>query len=209
MTAAGQSRSSARDTEATTPPAKRARRSRGKNDRQAVALIPDQPYRAALIELIAERWTMVWQAVPAALAGDDIEGVHDVRVASRRLRAAMDVAVPCFPDDWYRRLHQTAKSITKSLGEVRDRDVLRASLAKERAASTRLERPGLDRIIQRIEAERRQSRVEMEAYLSQLLEGDLPAESRRRFGRIPPDADPVATNDGSGSDPRRILEAGR
>ncbi|MDQ3780613.1 MAG: CHAD domain-containing protein [Chloroflexota bacterium] len=209
MTAAGQRRPRARDTEATTPSAKRARRAKGKNDRQGVALNPDQPYRAALIELIAERWTMVWQAVPTALVGDDIEGVHDVRVASRRLRAAMDVAVPCFPDDWYRRLHQAAKSITKSLGEVRDRDVLLASLTKERAASTRLERPGLDRIIQRIEAERRQSRGEMEAYLSQLLESDLPAESRRRFGRIPPDADPVATNDGSGLDPRTSLDAAR
>ena len=37
------------------------------------------------------------EAVPVAIEGVDPEGVHDVRVASRRLRAAMDVAASAFP----------------------------------------------------------------------------------------------------------------
>ena len=93
-------------------------------------LDPHQSYESAMRELIARRWAAVWAAIPAAVAGEDIEGVHDVRVASRRLRAAMDVAVACFPAKWYAPLHRVAKEITGSLGEVRDCDVMIESLAK-------------------------------------------------------------------------------
>ncbi len=159
---------------------------RAKNARPGVALDPDQSYRVALKRLIAERWRVVWQTFPKALAGEGIGGVHDVRVASRRLRAAMDVAVSCFDDERYRDLHKTAKAITSSLGEVRDRD-----------AAPPLERPGLDRMIERIETERRAARVEMETYLSQLLESDVPAETRRRFGRSATKDDTDAASHGS------------
>ena len=89
-----------------------------------------------------------------ALAGEDIEGVHDVRVASRRLRAAMDVAAPVFPQRWYKALHRTAKEITGALGEVRDRDVLLEALRADREGAPLVERPGIDRIIDRVERER-------------------------------------------------------
>ena len=50
-----------------------------------------------------------------------------MRVASRRLRAAMDVA-RLLPGKWYSASHRTAKEITGALGEVRDRDVLLEAL---------------------------------------------------------------------------------
>ncbi len=145
-------------------------------------LDPHQSYHSAMGELIGQRWGDVWKALPGALAGDDIEGVHQVRVASRRLRAAMDVAVDCFPISWYRPLHEAAKAITGALGEVRDRDVLIAALIVERDAVSKLEQPGLDRLIERVERERHSSRREMEAFLAQLVEGGLPKEAVCRFG---------------------------
>lgn len=145
-------------------------------------LSPEMTYRDAMVTLIGERWGEVWKAVPVALQGDDPEGVHDVRVASRRLRAAMDVAVECFPKSWYRPLHRTAKDITGALGEVRDRDVLLEALAKERAEAAPPERPGIDRLIDRIERERVAARVEMEAFLTDLLASDVPRDVVARFG---------------------------
>jgi CHAD domain-containing protein len=140
--------------------------------------------------LIGERWGAVWAAMPAAIAGDDIEGVHDVRVASRRLRAAMDVAVACFPAGWYRPLHRGAKEITRSLGAVRDRDVQSAALTAERDAAAVAERPGIQRLIDRVEAERVEARGDMEAFVARLLASDLPSEVGRRFGPMaaPPSA---------------------
>jgi CHAD domain-containing protein len=132
--------------------------------------------------VIAERWEHVWQATPVAIEGSDPEGVHDVRVASRRLRAAMDVAADAFPAEWYRPLHKLAKQITRELGAVRDRDVLIASFEKERAAAPPEEWPGIDLVITRIEHERIEARQHMERFLKSLEETGAIKESRRRFG---------------------------
>lgn len=145
-------------------------------------------------DLIAQRWGDLWRAVPVALAGTDVEGVHDVRVASRRLRAAMDVATECFPEGWYRRLHATAKQITGALGEVRDRDVLLEFFAEEHLRAKREEWPGLDQLIANVDAERVTARAEMEAFLGGLLDGGVPEQTARRFGpaAAPPPVAPVA-----------------
>jgi len=54
---------------------------------------------------------------------DDIERVHDMRVATRRLRAAMEVFEPCFPAKRWRRALKRVKALADALGERRDRDV--------------------------------------------------------------------------------------
>lgn len=138
--------------------------------------------------LIGARWEEVWKAIPRAAEGADIEGVHDVRVASRRLRAAMDVAVPAFPASWYKPLHRAAKEITSELGAVRDRDVLIEYLTEAREEAPLNERPGIDRLIARIDRERTAAREEMEAFLVQLADKGLHDETRRRFPVAGPDS---------------------
>src|SRR5215218_1318565 len=135
----------------------------GRNDRD---LDPDDPFRDAMQELIAARFSAVWTALPVAAAGNDPEGVHDVRVASRRLRAAMDVAADSFPEPWYRGLHRSAKNITSELGEVRDRDVLLDFLSAERKKAPAQERVGIDRLIARVDAERATARDHMLTFLN-------------------------------------------
>jgi hypothetical protein len=149
----------------------------------------DGNFRETMQALIAERWRAVWDAIPGALEGTDIEGVHDVRVASRRLRAAMDVAAPAFPGKWYKRLHRTAKEITGALGEVRDRDVLLEALRADRSAAHLAEHPGIDRLIERADSERVAARADMERYLRLLLDGPLQSELERRFGSTEAPAD--------------------
>src|SRR5215207_9767928 len=139
-------------------------------------------FRATMSALIAERWQTVLAAIPVALAGTAIEGVHDVRVASRRLRAAMDTAAPAFPGKWYTPLHRIAKEITGALGEVRDRDVLLEALNEDRSTAPMAEHSGIDRLIDRVERERVAAREEMEHYLRQILDGPLQGEVQRRFG---------------------------
>lgn len=158
---------------------KRGRRSRPETEAE---LDPNQSFQTAMTTLIGERWGEVWRTIPAAMSGEDIEGVHDVRVASRRLRAAMDVAVDAFPAPWYEPLHRTAKEITGALGEVRDRDVLLEFLAEEHLRAPREEWPGLDELIERIEREQVTARAAMEAFLDAVLARDIVAETARRFG---------------------------
>ncbi|MCG9127570.1 CHAD domain-containing protein [Candidatus Poribacteria bacterium] len=53
-----------------------------------------------------------------------IEFVHDMRVASRRLRAAMDNFAVCFEQEKFKSLYKQVKIITQTMGSVRDLDVL-------------------------------------------------------------------------------------
>jgi len=144
---------------------------------------PDQDYCDAMRDAIATHWAAVWKAVPAVIASDEPEAVHKVRVASRRLRAAMDVAPACFPRKWYRPLHKTAKAITRALGEVRDRDVLLEALARERDGASDTARPGIDYLITGLKRERKQARKAMLRFLATLESERIPKETRRRFPR--------------------------
>ena len=65
-------------------------------------------------------------------AGEDIEYLHRMRVASRRLRAALPVFVSCFPQKKYARWLADIRRITRVLGDARDADVQIAALRKYR-----------------------------------------------------------------------------
>lgn len=66
----------------------------------------------------------------AALNWDDIEGVHDMRVASRRLRSAIRDFASYFRKHELRRMADDVKRLADALGDVRDRDVVIAGLEK-------------------------------------------------------------------------------
>ena len=161
---------------------------------------PDQQFRAAMRALIGARWRTLWKAIPAAIANEDPEGVHQVRVASRRLRAAMDVSSECFPDKWFRPLQKTAKEITSALGEVRDRDVQLEEFAKQRKRASADERLGIDRLTARIKSERTTAVEEMIRYLTALKDSDARNESKRRFAK---DDEPTRIRPNSGSKKKR------
>lgn len=55
--------------------------------------------------------------------GGDIEYIHRMRVASRRLRAALPLFAPCFPKKQYRLWISEVRKVTRALGEARDADV--------------------------------------------------------------------------------------
>ncbi|MFA4876581.1 MAG: CHAD domain-containing protein [Methanoregula sp.] len=75
----------------------------------------------------------------------DIEYIHRMRVASRRLRAALPLFRECFPKKQYRRWMQEIANITRALGEARDADVQIAYLQKQIKKSSsawKLRHPG-------------------------------------------------------------------
>ena len=61
---------------------------------------------------------------------EDIEYIHRMRVASRRLRAALPLFFPCFPEKQYTRWMKELTKITRALGDARDADVQIAFLQK-------------------------------------------------------------------------------
>jgi CHAD domain-containing protein len=64
--------------------------------------------------------------------GNDIEYLHRMRVASRRIRAALRIFRFCFPQKQYPKYTSDMRNITRALAQARDADVQIASLKKAR-----------------------------------------------------------------------------
>ena len=62
--------------------------------------------------------------------GEDIEHIHRMRVASRRLRAALPLFESCFPPVKFREWMVGLQKITRALGDARDTDVQIAFLLR-------------------------------------------------------------------------------
>jgi CHAD domain-containing protein len=71
----------------------------------------------------------------AALDWSDVEGVHDMRVASRRLRSALRDFLPYLRQRKLRHSKNDLKFIADALGSVRDEDVAIVALEKLAAAA--------------------------------------------------------------------------
>lgn len=95
----------------------------------------------------------------------DIERVHDMRVATRRLRAAIEVFRPCFPSGASKRALKEVKALADALGERRDRDVAIEALAGFAAAMPSPDRPGIGSLVQRFRQEQEQANAELAPYV--------------------------------------------
>src|SRR5581483_8998403 len=89
---------------------------------------------------------------PKVLRGDDLEAIHDLRVASRRLQQVLDLLYPETQDKEVRRLRRRIRLSRRALGEVRNCDVLLGLV---------------DRSLQRKSLARREAWSALERYLSE------------------------------------------
>src|SRR5215216_4552560 len=115
-----------------------------------IDVTPDEPYRRAGARIVRVRTRELFEHAEGVLDTRDIERVHDMRVASRRLRAVLEIFAPCFPQGDFRTAVRDVKALADALGERRDPDVhIEAMEAFERdiqAAS----RPGIDALVARL-----------------------------------------------------------
>ena len=84
----------------------------------------DETLEACARRVIVNYFREMMSYKEGAKDGTDIEFVHDMRVTSRRLRAAMDNFADCFPKKPFKKHYKKVKAITRTMGAVRDLDVL-------------------------------------------------------------------------------------
>jgi len=77
------------------------------------------------------------------LLGENIEELHDMRVATRRMRTAFDVFGPGFEPKIMKHYLKGLRAIGRILGQVRDMDVLLVHANNYQATLDPLARPGL------------------------------------------------------------------
>lgn len=88
-----------------------------------VELDCEASFSRAAVRVVKVRSKEVFKHSEGVLDLDEAERVHDMRVATRRLRAALEVFEPCFPEKRYRKALKKVKALADALGERRDADV--------------------------------------------------------------------------------------
>ena len=131
-----------------------------------IDIAPSEPYRRAGARIVRAARAASCSSTPTGvLDTNDIERVHDMRVASRRLRAVLEIFAPCFPQSEFKGVLRDVKQLADALGERRDPDVHIDALTAFAKALTPANRPGVTRLV---EAQR-----ERQAHGNQVLAGEL------------------------------------
>ena len=144
---------------------------------QDIEVGPSEPYRQAAARIVRVRAGELFAAAAGVLDTGDIERVHDMRVASRRLRAVLEIFEPCFPRSEFGGVLRDVKQLADALGARRDPDVHIEALRAFSGALAAANRPGVARLVEDLRA--RQAR-DNEMLADQLLR----VEERGLHGRL-------------------------
>src|SRR6188472_1902441 len=148
--------------------------------REIPRLNADQSYREAAASTISVRVQELFDHAEGVLDTSEIERVHDMRVATRRLRAVLEIYEPCFPRKALRDVLADVKALADALGERRDPDVHLAQLEEFAAAVKEADRPGIEVFAERVRAEQGAGNKALAALLAEIQERDL----RGRLGAL-------------------------
>ena len=126
----------------------------------------EEPYAAAAAMIVAVRAREVADHSEGVLDVGEIEHVHDMRVATRRLRAALEVFEPCLPSAQFEEALAEVKAMADALGERRDRDVTLVELDRFAEGLVPGDRRGVASLVERLAVEQAQANAELEAFVS-------------------------------------------
>ncbi len=128
--------------------------------------------------IVDARFEKVVNLCEAAMNPDDIEGVHAMRVATRRLRSALRGFSPLLKEKSLKKVNQDLKKLANVLGLARDHDVAIVALRKlQKEAEREQIIQGLERLIE----ERCLQRERVQITLTQALEVAVIKDLQTRF----------------------------
>ena len=179
-TGARRGRSATRD--AAADRAWRAARGRGPGARgreltvakaQDIDVAPSEPFRQAAARIVRVRADELFEHGDGVLDTRDIERVHDMRVASRRLRAVLEIFAPCFPRSEFKGVLRDVKQLADALGERRDPDVHIDALQAFSKALAAANKPGVARLVEDLRARQTRGNEVLAAALERARERGL------------------------------------
>lgn len=111
---------------------------------------------------LLERLKSLNKEIKGVYKAEDVECIHRMRVASRRLRSALNIFQDCFPVKSAKKWRKQVRTITQSLGKARDTDVqilfLNDFISNLENA---LYQPGIKRILLRLKQQREKMQSEV------------------------------------------------
>ena len=145
----------------------------------------DDAYAEVAVRVVAVRAEELASHAEGVLDLSEIERLHDMRVATRRLRAALEVFEPCFPRKRFRAALSEVKALADALGRRRDRDVAIVALRRFERAAGAAEAPGVRSLTESVRAEQ----VLANEALEPLLAPERLEALQRRLGELADEAE--------------------
>lgn len=140
----------------------------------------DEPFALAAAKVIESRAAEVFEQSRGVLDIDDPERVHDMRVATRRLRAAMEVFEDCFPRKRMGKALKRVKSLADALGARRDCDVEIELLERFAADVEAARREGVAAMIAGLREEQARANEELAPFVAE----ERLAKLQRRLAKL-------------------------
>jgi CHAD domain-containing protein len=106
-----------------------------------------------------------------ALTGEDIEDLHEMRVATRRMRSALRLLEPYYTGKTAAKFRKQLGDIADVLGDIRDRDVLLEDMNNYLPALPEDVQAELRRVMQWLEGERESEREDLHDLVSKRTYG--------------------------------------
>jgi CHAD domain-containing protein len=138
-----------------------------------IEVIPSEPYRIAGARIVRVRAAELFAHADGVLDTGDIERVHDMRVASRRLRAVLEIFAPCFRAAEFKGVLRDVKQLADALGERRDPDVHIDAMQAFSKAAPAAARPGVARIVEDLRERQAHGNAVLAAALERAAERGL------------------------------------
>jgi len=132
-----------------------------------------EPFALAAAQIVRLRADELFGHAENVLDTSDIERVHDMRVASRRLRAVLEIFQPAFPAGDFKTVLRDVKALADALGERRDPDVHIEDMEAFEADVQAVNRPGIDALVARLRERQAQGNVTLAAALEHVAQSEL------------------------------------
>ena len=126
----------------------------------------DESFAATAVRVVEVRAAEIFEHSDGVLDVGEIEHLHDMRVATRRLRAAMEIFKPCFPGKRFKPVLKEVKALADALGERRDRDVSIGVLEGFAAGIREGDRIGVETLIASLREEQALANEELRPHLT-------------------------------------------
>ncbi|MDX6672002.1 MAG: exopolyphosphatase / guanosine-5-triphosphate,3-diphosphate pyrophosphatase [Solirubrobacteraceae bacterium] len=131
------------------------------------------PFARAAAQVVEVRAAELFEHAAGVLDVQDIERVHDMRVATRRLRAVLEIFASCFPKRAHRPVLKDVKALADALGERRDPDVQLDALRRYAEAVPAGDQPGIDVLVSRLRARQAGANADLAVALAEMERSDL------------------------------------
>lgn len=167
--------------------------------RSIPGLRADLPFAQAAAATVRVRADELFEHAAGVLDTEEIERVHAMRVATRRLRAVLEIYAPCFPRDELKSVLREVKDLADALGGRRDPDVQLEGLERFASLLPAADQPGVWRFMTTIRAQQQEANEQLAVAIEELDHDGL----RERLDALIAAADALvpspAATDGAGA----------